>query len=671
MWFRERHEQILRQIPLAVCYAAVLVGVYLVELHSYLLFHTVVELFSVCVACAIFMIVWNSRHFIQNNYMLFLGIAYLFVGGFDLLHTLAYPGMGVFPGHGTNLPAQLWIVTRYVESLSLLLAPLFLKRHLNANIVLAVYGVISGLLLLSIFYWPVFPACFREQTGLTRFREVSEFVIIVFLLLSLVSLLQKKSWFDAMVLRWVTWSIALTIASEFMFTMYARSPGRTSMIAHFLKLISFYLMYKALIETGMRQPHTLLYRRLKEHESELQKAHDDLEMRVRERTAELSRTVGNLKEEVEERIRVEQAYLESERKYRALVEQTPAVTYIAALDEKGSTLYVSPQAKSIMGFSPDDYRNDPDLWTRQLHPDDRERVLAELTETRRNNTAFSSEYRFVTRDKSVIWLRDEATIVKDENGHPRYIQGVIYDITEAKQAREEILANQEQLRVLTSQLLSVEDQERRRIATTLHDSIGQILAFLKIELGTLQRLELPEQVTQAIARAREQVEEAVRQTRTLTFEISPPELYTLGLESALEELAQRFTQERQIECRVHSGGAFEPLNNQLKMLLYRAVRELLTNAAKHAHAQAIDVELGPVDGCIQITVKDDGAGFDMSRLHARSSDKGTGYGLLSIREQLTHLGGRMDIRSAPGEGTQVILTIPFEHPRTPDRSREQ
>ena len=119
MWSEGTGKQILRKVPPAVCYAAILSGIYLIELHSYLLFHTIIELFSVCVACAIFMIVWNSRHFIQNNYVLFLGIAYFFIGGLDLLHALAYQGMGVLPDYDANLPTQLWIVTRYMgESVS-------------------------------------------------------------------------------------------------------------------------------------------------------------------------------------------------------------------------------------------------------------------------------------------------------------------------------------------------------------------------------------------------------------------------------------------------------------------------------------------------------------------------------------------------------------------------
>ncbi len=133
----------------------VLLGLYLTSLHSYLLFHSLAEGFSIVVACAVFVVAWNSRRFLDNNYLLFIGIASLFVAGLDLAHTLAYKGMGVFPGYGSNLATQLWIAGRYVQSLSLLVAPLFIGRKLKPNLALLVYAIVVALLLASIFYWNV------------------------------------------------------------------------------------------------------------------------------------------------------------------------------------------------------------------------------------------------------------------------------------------------------------------------------------------------------------------------------------------------------------------------------------------------------------------------------------------------------------------------------------
>src|SRR5512146_333922 len=117
--------------------AVILGGLVLTSLYSYLLFHSLAEFFTIAVAWAVFFLAWNSRRFLDNRYLLFVGIASLFVGTIDLLHTLAFKGMGVFAGNDANLPTQLWIAGRYVQSLSLLAAPFFLHRKFNERWVFA------------------------------------------------------------------------------------------------------------------------------------------------------------------------------------------------------------------------------------------------------------------------------------------------------------------------------------------------------------------------------------------------------------------------------------------------------------------------------------------------------------------------------------------------------
>src|SRR5512135_1803783 len=107
--------------------------------YSYLLFHSLVELFSIVVACSIFMLTWNARKFLDNHWLLFLGVAYLVVGALDMLHTLSYKGMGAFPGYGANLPTQFWIAARYVQAISLLLALFFASRTLNVKLLFGTY----------------------------------------------------------------------------------------------------------------------------------------------------------------------------------------------------------------------------------------------------------------------------------------------------------------------------------------------------------------------------------------------------------------------------------------------------------------------------------------------------------------------------------------------------
>ena len=219
----------------------VLFGLYFAGLYSYLLFHSLVEIFSIVVACAIFIVTWNVRRLLQNNYFLFIGIAYLFIGGIDLVHTLAYKGMGVFSGYGPNLPTQLWIIARYMESITLLLAPWFVHRKIKPALMFGVYALVTAVFLGAVFHKHLFLDCFVEGVGLTPFKKISEYVISMVLLCAMASLYQKRKDFDRAVFRLLATSIILTIGAELAFTFYVSVYGLSNLIGHFLKLISFYL----------------------------------------------------------------------------------------------------------------------------------------------------------------------------------------------------------------------------------------------------------------------------------------------------------------------------------------------------------------------------------------------------------------------------------------------
>jgi len=245
---------------------AVIGGLYLSSLYSYILFHSIVEIFSIIVSACIFLIAWNSRRFLDSNYMLFLGISFLFITIIDILHTLAYKGMGVFQGYDANLPTQLWIIMRYVLAISFLIAPVFIRRKVNVTLVLLLYSAATVLLLLFIFYWGIFPACYVEGTGLTPFKIYSEYFISLILLGSLIYLILEREAFARPILGLLIGSIVLSIAAEMAFTTYASVYGFSNMLGHMLVFVSFYLIYKALIETGLAKPYDLMFRDLKRSE---------------------------------------------------------------------------------------------------------------------------------------------------------------------------------------------------------------------------------------------------------------------------------------------------------------------------------------------------------------------------------------------------------------------
>lgn len=257
---------LLRKYLVVLVGALLLSGLYVSSLYNYLLFHSLAEMFSIAVAFGIFMVAWNSRRFMDNNYLLFLGVAYLFIGSLDFIHTLGYRGMGVFPGHHTNLATQLWISARYLEAFSLAAAPFFLGRKVRTGAVFAAYAAVTALVLVSIFAG-FFPVCFIEGQGLTPFKKVSEYVISLILAVSGYLLYRKRAEFDPGVFRLIIASIVLTIGSELAFTSYVSAYGVSNLVGHYLKIVSFYLIYRALIKTGLVKPYDLLFRNLKASEA--------------------------------------------------------------------------------------------------------------------------------------------------------------------------------------------------------------------------------------------------------------------------------------------------------------------------------------------------------------------------------------------------------------------
>ena len=240
---------------------------------SYLLFHSLVELFSVVVAFSLFTITWNSRQFIKNQYLLFIGIGYLFIGSIDLLHTLSYKGMQIFTDYD-YYANQLWIGARYMESITLLAAFSFLNRERSVPVVpvFVGYAAVTILLTLSVFAWKIFPVCFIEGQGLTPFKKTSEYIICLILATALLMLSASKEKFAPTTYRMIFWSIVFTIISELAFTFYISNYGFSNLVGHYFKLFSFTLVYKAILINGMIDPYILIFREMNDTNLKLEKA---------------------------------------------------------------------------------------------------------------------------------------------------------------------------------------------------------------------------------------------------------------------------------------------------------------------------------------------------------------------------------------------------------------
>ena len=245
------------------------------ELKNFLLFHLGVELFSIIIAFSIFIIVININEIADNDYLIFLGLAYGFIGGFDLLHTLTYKGMAIFDVE-TNIPTQLWVAARYFESLILIGSFYYLHHKLNQKRVITIFSVISILIALSIFFG-YFPDCFVAGEGLTLFKIISEYVIIGLLLITGFLLHYYQDEFTTQSYQFLKLALFTTILAEFSFTLYIDVFGLSNVIGHIFKLLSFYFLYRAIIKVVLQDPYTTLFYKLKDKNENLQDSYEEID----------------------------------------------------------------------------------------------------------------------------------------------------------------------------------------------------------------------------------------------------------------------------------------------------------------------------------------------------------------------------------------------------------
>ena len=946
---------------------AVLGALYVVSLDNYLLFHSLVETFSVVVACGVFVIAWNSRRTLDNSYFLLVGIGYLFVAGVDLLHMLAYRGMGVFAAGGSNLPTQLWLGSRFLQAGALLTGPLVVGRRPKARAILLAFAVATSFLLASVFAWRIFPVCYVEGQGLTPFKVASEYVICVAFAASAGLLVLRRKGFDPRVLRLLLASAAVAVASELAFTEYVGVYDKANMVGHMLEVVSFYLMYKAVIETGLVRPYDLLFRDLKLSQEALKDERDRIRQYLRiagvmlvvidarQRAALINRKgcdilgwaedqiVGRnwfdefvpvrMREEVrgtfgalmagrvegpaycenhvltrsgeerliawhntvlwddrgqavgtlssgeditqsraaQEALQVSHRFLEIANRHTEIgplldeyVTEVRSFTGCAAagvrlLDEDGSIPYqsyrgfsrafyeaesplsihshhcicirvitgqIAPERpyytpagsfymggttqflagaaegerggtrnacnafgyetvvlipirlgdrilglvhvadprenaiprskvevleKAVMALGPAMERLRAEEALREAHAELERRVQDRTAELSRANLALRAEVAerqraeaavthtrdllervfgslnlliaymdtsfnfvrvnrayaeadgrppdfFVGKNHFDLYPNEEnkaifRTVVQSGKpystlakpfvypDHPE--RGVTYwdwtlqpvrdsagavtgvvlclvNVTERKRAEEKLLAYQEQLRSLADKLSLAEERERRRIASELHDRIGQALAVSKIKLGLLQQAASAAGFGEGLKEVRDLIDQTVRDTRSLTFDLSPPVLYELGLGAAIEWLAERMQQQHDLRVVFEDGKQPLRLDGDVGVLLFYAVRELLLNVVKHADASMAKVALRSDGREVRISVEDDGVGFDAASVSVRAHQD-SGFGLFNIRERLQNVGGRLEIESQPGQGTRALLVVPFRN----------
>lgn len=346
----------------------------------------------------------------------------------------------------------------------------------------------------------------------------------------------------------------------------------------------------------------------------------------------------------------------------------------------------SPEMFTLFGLDPQTATASLETWRAILYPDDREPAMARLGEALRERAFLSNEYRVVHPEGQIRWISALGKGVYDEAGQPLRMVGVCLDITERKQAEQQLQSLNEtleqrvqertaeaewratQLQHLAAQITEAEERERRRLSQILHDHLQQLLVAARFRLGRAASRAQDEGVGEAIAESLGLVDEAIAESRSLTKELSPPALYDGGLGAGLEWLGHETERKYRLPVTVHVEPEVEPPDLTTKVIVFQAARELILNAVKHASASTLKVSLSRADEeRLAVTVEDDGTGFDVATLHGKG---GGGFGLFSIRERLDVSGGQLTLASTPWQGTKATILAPCRRARQPKPSTE-
>ena len=640
------------------------IGLYIAKSYHYLLFHTLVELFSIAIAFVILILVWNTHWDTSNRYLKILGLGYAAAAGIDLIHTLAFKGMQLFSGYDANLPTQLWIAARSVQALTLLVAPLAGKRRLSLPLLSAGYGAVSLLLVWSAFSGR-FPDCFLEGKGLTDFKIYAEYLIVTVIAIATYLLYRIRDSFSSGTYRMIMASYLLTIVAELAFTTYFSVYGLSNMIGHYLKVIAYFLLYRAIFVTAIQDPLGTLFKELKQSEQSLIEAKNSVEQQVTERTAAL--------QESEEQVRSQEIRLKS------ILEGTHVGTWEWNV-QTGETMFNERWAE-IIGYTLAELEPvSIKTWMKFAHPDDLKQS-AELLESHFAGELefYECEARMLHRDGHWVWVHDRGRVASwSDDGKPLLMAGTHQDITRRKELEQSLIEAKEAADAANQAKSEFLANMSHEIRTPMNGVIGmtQLLRFTKLTTEQQEYLDSIELSSESLLQI---INDVLDLSKIESGKIEL-EYAEFSLRKAIEDIttiqisriySKQLTLQKDIPVDLPEVVRGDQL--RIKQILLN----LLSNAVKFTEQGSVTIAVRLLEqdmhrALIRLTVSDTGIGippealqkifkpFEQADTSTTRRFGGTGLGLTICRKLAELMGGTIAVESSPGAGSSFHLEIPFE-----------
>jgi PAS domain S-box-containing protein len=359
-------------------------------------------------------------------------------------------------------------------------------------------------------------------------------------------------------------------------------------------------------------------------------------------------------QDITERRTAEMRLRESEERFRAIFEG--AAMGIILTDMDGQLLNSNKTFQEMLGYAAEELRGKN--FIELTHADDAERNLGIFRGLQsRQVDQYQIKKRYYRKDGQTVWARVTVSLMKDSQERPLYAIGMVEDITQVVKVEEHLQESEERLRILASQLMTAQEDERRRIARELHDELGQSLLVLKLQARSIENDLLPdqEQLTSQCREMRSHLDQVVDNVRRLSRDLSPQIIEDLGLAAGLRRLLEDFSRHYDVIYQVQEADIDDLFSLEIQTTIYRIFQECLTNIGKHSQANLLMVSINKSEGKVTFLIQDNGRGFDPEMQRRQ----GGGMGLAAMRERARMVGGALTVWSQEGEGTNIAFEIPF------------
>lgn len=613
---------------------------------SFLLFHFLSEMITIVISFSIFLFVWNSKKLIKNNFFILLGMPYFFVGTFDIFHTIYFKGMNILNGDTANIATQFWIVSRLIESFTFLFAAVLLGgsiKHRNL-ILLVTFGVIC--FLLSLFVFNNFPVCYVEGFGLTVFKKNSEYLVCFVLIISIALLIQKRKYLDGKVLFCLIIAFIFQVIAEFIFTLYVSVHDFLIIVAHLIRNLSYFFIYKAIIQIGLFEPHRLLFKQLIDNELFLK-----------------------------------------EQKFKMELYFNTANVMIIVLGSDQNVRAINKKGCQLLGYAREEIIGKN--WFDNFLPfgikDNTKLVFNQLVSGQEDIVEYH-ENPILTKAKEIRLIEWHNTLVKDNNGRIIEILSSGQDITDRKKVEEILRRDKEVFQKMvdekTIELLKAQDELNKSkslsdlgmLAATVAHELRNPIAAISLAVYNIKRKVKDTSIDKNLENISRKIEESEQIINNLLFysrtKIPKKVDVDLGylLNESISAARNRVIKEHEsAQCDLDIEG--EIIIKADPVQLKEVFNNLLNNAYDSLSGDngriGILVRLVDQNNSVEIKFEDNGVGLTKDELERvfepfyTTKSKGTGLGLTVCNQIISLHDGQISIESIKFKGTEIRIKLPL------------